>query len=150
MLIIRNQTTTAKYKQIDQKVKKWFELNDMNWMDGSVWASKNRSHSISGPSAELKKEKSQLDASKKEEKKELKEQDSIRLGNGTWADLSVSLKQPVFQDVNLEYKNEDNKRSVFNPTSICAQINKVYKEVDAIQKKGGEVKKSPLSGKSVL
>jgi hypothetical protein len=50
VVIIRNQTTTAKYKQIDQKVKKWFELNEMNWMDGSVWASKHKSQSISGPS----------------------------------------------------------------------------------------------------
>jgi hypothetical protein len=37
----------VKYKQIDQKVKKWFENNDMSWMDGSVWASKNKSHTNS-------------------------------------------------------------------------------------------------------
>lgn len=48
VVLIKNQSTTAKYRQIDQKVKKWFELNDMNWMDGSVWASKNKSCSHSG------------------------------------------------------------------------------------------------------
>lgn len=105
VIIIRNQSTTAKYKQIDQKVKKWFELNEMNWMDGSVWASKNKSQSISGPSLELKREKSQLEISRKGEKKGWIEEDSIRLGTGTWADLSVSIKQPIFDNVNFEYKN---------------------------------------------
>jgi hypothetical protein len=58
VIVIQNQTTTAKYKQIDEKVKKWFEQNDMNWMDGSVWASKNRTQSISGRSQELIKARS--------------------------------------------------------------------------------------------
>ena len=58
VIFIRNQSTSGKYKQIDQKVKKWFEQNDMHWMDGSVWASKNKSQSLSGPSQELLRAKS--------------------------------------------------------------------------------------------
>ena len=97
---MRNQNTTGKYKQIDQKVKKWFEQNEMNWMDGSVWASKNRSHSISGPSQELLRAKSNDEVSKNK-MSEIQIEDSIKLGTGSWADLSVSLKKPDFSNDNI-------------------------------------------------
>lgn len=41
-ILIKKQEGT-KYQRIDSKVKKWFEENDMSWVDGSVWASKNKS-----------------------------------------------------------------------------------------------------------
>ena len=66
VIFMRKQSTTGKYRQIDQKVQKWFEQNDMNWMDGSVWASKNKSHSISGPSGELLRAKSHDEVNNKE------------------------------------------------------------------------------------
>ena len=98
---MRNQSTTGKYKQIDDKVKKWFEQNDMNWMDGSVWASKNKSHSISGPSQELLRAKSIDEVVPKEKMSEIQIEDSIKLGTGSWADLSVSLKKPDFSSNNV-------------------------------------------------
>jgi len=76
---------------------------------------------------------------------ELKIEDSIKLGGGNWADLSLSLKKPeAFNDRIMEYKNEQNKRSIFNPSSICAQVNKIYKDVDAIQKRNDQ-QKPPLA-----
>ena len=64
------------------------------------------------------------------------------MGEGSWADLSVSLKQPEAFKGAFSYKNEENKRSIFNPSSIVAQVNKIYKEVDQLQK--GDKQKSIL------
>ena len=113
-------------------------------MDGSVWASKNKSisnsHSLSGPSHELLRAKSNDEVVNEEKMKEIKIEDSIKLGTGSWADLSISIKKPEFQ--NIEYKNDQNKRSIFNPSSICAQANKIYQEVNALQKRTDQ--KPPL------
>jgi hypothetical protein len=58
----------------------------------------------------------------------------------------VSLKKPeAFNEKVLEYNNEHNKRSIFNPSSICAQVNKIYKDVDALQNKRTEREKPPLA-----
>lgn len=38
--IIIKDIAESKYKKIEQNAKKWFEINDMSWMDNSIWASK--------------------------------------------------------------------------------------------------------------
>ena len=73
--------------RIDEKVKRWFEMNDMSWMDGSVWASsKHRSYSNSTPI----------------ELEGVEHQNSIRLG-----DIEGSMKSPPKkgQDVVISYRN---------------------------------------------
>ena len=43
------------------------------------------------------------------------------------------------QDVVISYRNEENKRSIFDPTTIYAQINKVNSNMNEIMKQ-----KAPL------
>lgn len=77
---------------MDQKVKKWFEENDMSWMDGSVWVSKSKS--ISQPS---NKQSFQLD--------NIESQNSIKLGN-SYEPLNESVGfQHQLPNVALEYNN---------------------------------------------
>lgn len=38
-VIIKSQEDSSRYHRIEEKVKKWFERNELSWMDGSVWAS---------------------------------------------------------------------------------------------------------------
>jgi hypothetical protein len=90
-------------------------------MDGSVWASsKHRSHS-NPASFELEG---------------VEHQNSIRLG-----EMEGSVKSPLKkgQDVVISYRNEENKRSIFDPTTIYAQINKVNSNMNEIMKQ-----KAPL------
>ena len=56
------------------------------------------------------------------------------------------MKQPQAFNGAISYKNEDNKRSIFNPSSIVAQVNKIYKEVDQLQK--GDKQKPPIAEKT--
>jgi hypothetical protein len=96
-------------------------MNDMSWMDGSVWASsKHRSHS-NPASFELEG---------------VEHQNSIRRG-----EMEGSVKSPLKkgQDVVISYRNEENKRSIFDPTTIYAQINKVNSNMNEIMKQ-----KAPL------
>lgn len=122
VLVKRQQS--GHYHRIDQQVKKWFEQNDMSWMDGSVWASSKNHSRSSLPLRPLP---------------EIQIQDSVRLGASVSA--SVGLKAPQLPEVVFEYTNDENKRSIFNPNVICAQANKIYQEVSEAIKNRKEAPK---------
>jgi hypothetical protein len=125
-VVVRRQESN-RYVRIDEKVKRWFEMNDMSWMDGSVWASsKHRSHTLSNQ---------QLEGIEQQNSIRIDNQNSIRLGDES-VFKSIGMMPPR-SDLALSYKNEENKRSIFNPGQICAQANQIYQNVKEIMKNRG-------------
>jgi hypothetical protein len=120
-VLVRRQENN-RYVRIDEKVKRWFEMNDMSWMDGSVWASSKNNRSNSNSNQAM------FEA--------IENQNSIRLGDDS-VYKSIGLQPRLATDLVLSYKNEENKRSIFNPSSICAQVNKVYNNVNELMKNRG-------------
>ena len=60
--------------------------------------------------------------------------DSIKLSGDFDAERSVGLGQVELPSLALSYKNEENKRSIFNPQDICNQVGKVYKDVNQLMR----------------
>lgn len=93
-VVVRRQENN-RYVRIDEKVKRWFEVNDMSWMDGSVWTSsknprsQNYSHSNNNSISN-----NQLD--------NIENMNSIRIEETVFKSVGM---QPPRSDLALSYKN---------------------------------------------
>lgn len=82
----------------------------MSWMDGSVWAQKNKNDSND----------KQLTGSVV---------DSVRLRSSLTNRESMKLELP---NVEIKYKSGKNDESVFNPSHILQQAKQIYHQIDGI------------------
>jgi hypothetical protein len=119
----------------------------MSWMDGSVWASSQR-HSLSHNQSNSNSNGNgnQLEGIGIENQNSIRIENSVRIGEES-VFRSVGMRPPS-SDLALSYKNEQNKRSIFNPGQICAQANQIYQNVNELMKNRGVSSPTHLPDKS--
>ena len=127
-VIVEEFTYRQKFTKIQKQFKKWFEDNDLSWTAGSVWISQDLRNKNYSNAEDLLIS--------------INEAPLSQLPSHILSDSLVKSKLNLLTNVNIAYKKGDQTESIFNPSHISNQLNKIISNVQNIEKKI-ETKQNP-------